>query len=126
MAKIEVEIQLESLVCGACSIPFAIPVALHRDLQVTGRDFWCPNGCCIRYAETTVQRLQKQLAEAQEIANAARARERDALALVTASSAETKRLRRRIKAGVCPFCKRSFRNVQCHMACKHPEEAQHE
>lgn len=60
--------------CGECGIRFAMPAKLYRELQKTGRDFYCPNGHARSFivgkseaqkAKEEAQRLRAQLAETQ-------------------------------------------------------------
>jgi chromosome segregation ATPase len=86
-----------------------------------GGHFFCPNGHSQHFTESEVARLSKKLEEqmrvATKMAECARMAERSA----QKAQAETKRLKRRISAGVCPCCNRTFQNLARHMKSKHPE-----
>ena len=46
---------------------------------------------------------------------------REALAREAKAISAKRRIEKRIHAGVCPCCNRSFPNLQRHMAAKHPD-----
>jgi len=119
-----VSVALERLTCGTCGISFAVPatwLAGRRSGEEEGGRFYCPNGHGRQFRETDVDRLKRQLkqAEAARDWHQRRAAERDRQ-LVAARGQMTK-LKRRIQHGVCPECQRSFQNLRRHMATKHPQ-----
>src|SRR3990167_5005921 len=104
-----------------CGHWIALPAERIAKLRETGENFWCPYGHIAVYANNEVTRLRTELdavkqdrLRAVEAAGKAR-RELDG-ALV-----EIGKLHKRVQGGVCPYCKRTFRQVQRHMANKHPE-----
>ena len=124
---------LETLSCGTCGIPFAMPEDMHDKARKTGESFWCPNGHNISYHQSENAKLQRQLADAQRQRDNARAaydRERDRAASAERSASAYKgqvtRIRKRVGNGVCPCCNRTFANVGRHMATQHPDYAQSE
>lgn len=120
--------QFEVVVCCNCRCLFAVPAAVRRKWVESGESFHCPAGHTQHYTESDVQKLQKQLAQAQRERDWARsnasaersARERTERRLSARKGVNT-RLRNRIKNGVCPCCSRTFLNLQDHMKTKHPE-----
>jgi hypothetical protein len=126
---------LESVTCYKCGCLFAVEASVRQRWQREGISFYCPNGHVQSYAETDVQRLQKQLdAEkktsarllqektfAQNNAAAERAaREKTERRLTATKSAKT-RMANRIKHGVCPCCHRTVSQLARHMATQHPQ-----
>ena len=118
-----------TVVTCTCGINYAIPDALNRQLLDHRRSdpgatksVYCPLGHQWHYTgKSDAQR-------AREEAEAAKRREkavRDLLAAEERSHSATKgqmtKLRKRVEAGVCPHCKRTFQNLQRHVATKHPE-----
>jgi hypothetical protein len=104
--------------CHKCGVLYAIPQQLddemHRDNR-NGEGAYCPNGHCWIYTESEKQRLAKIKAQ---LASAEEAKEEYRRQL----ESEKKRfsnLQKRIKYGVCPYCHRTFKNLQRHMDCKH-------
>lgn len=116
-------VNLEVETCCECSIVFAMPDYLVRRRQSEGGSFYCPNGHQQHYAETEVRRLKNKLAE--QTITASRMVERARLAEEAEQKAtmELKRINKRVHAGVCPCCNRTFQQLARHMKNKHPEQA---
>jgi len=117
-------VELRDMTCGECGVPFAMPEHLHADRRAHGGLFYCPNGHARCYRESDVKRLERQLAEAQRTNTGLAERVRDAQTAKAKAEAERDRLSKRVRAGVCPCCKRSFTNLRRHMATKHAELAE--
>lgn len=113
--------------CWSCGVVFAIPNDYDDRRRADGRRFYCPNGhtCC--YSETEADRLRKQLERAQREANwrgqDAKYYREQAQASARSAAAyrgHLTRIRKKIAAGICPCCRRTFSNVQRHIAGQHP------
>jgi type II secretory pathway component HofQ len=115
---------------------FAVPADVRARWLEHPTQFYCPQGHPQHYTETEVQRLQKQLAEAQEKAQAATKRkewaeqeaknaraaeaaERAAKDAERASKVRAQKKLKRVANGVCPCCNRTFQNLARHMKTKH-------
>lgn len=113
--------------CGACHMWFGLEASYLADVRLTGELFYCPAGHHIRYADNENQRLKDELAREKhrrEQAQAEADRQRERVdqrdrSLVAVRGHHT-RLKRRVAAGVCPCCNRSFQNLHRHMAGQHP------
>lgn len=121
--------QMSDIECCSCHAPFAVTHEAHVQLRQTGKGFWCPLcGTSQSYHDSENSRLKKRLEEAERqrewhksrAADERAARERVGRRL-TAQRGATKRLKNRVKNGVCPCCTRSFGNLREHMKRKHPE-----
>jgi len=104
-----------------CGHWVAIPDERWEHLRATGEHFYCPYGHSATYADNEVARLRKELDAVKQdrlraVESAGKARRELDGALV-----EIGKLHKRVQGGVCPYCKRTFRQVQRHMANKHPE-----
>jgi hypothetical protein len=109
----------EACQCSECAIRFLVPEAWRKERHADHRNFYCPNGHSQYYpqkseAEVLREELDRtrkdlgaRLSEANERANKA--------------ESEAKRVRQRVRGGVCPCCKRNFHALRRHMASKHPE-----
>ena len=104
-----------------CGHFVALPSDVLAKRRQDGETFWCPFGHTLSYHQTENACLKAELdavkqdrLRAVEAAGQAR-RELDG-ALV-----EIGKLHKRVQGGVCPYCKRTFRQVQRHMTNKHPE-----
>ena len=123
-----VEGVLETHTCGECGVTFAMPELLLNARRKDGQGFYCPNGHCRVFTETEAQRLQRKLEGAQRHAGRLAA-ERDQLeasnraqrAATTRARNQRDRLKTRARAGVCPCCNRTFKQLAAHMTAKHPD-----
>ncbi|KKL18417.1 hypothetical protein LCGC14_2475710 [marine sediment metagenome] len=116
----KVDLYTES--CNACGILFAMPAEMNRRLRDDGGTFYCPNGHSLHYVDTTAKKLEaaeRQLKAAQANADFYCHQRDGALESLNAANKETRRLKRRAHAGVCPDCNRHFVNVERHMKSKH-------
>ena len=122
--------------CCACFIKFAMPADLMAQLRNNTRAYFhCPLGHSQHYTMNETAELRRKLKDAQRRADQAERQARDAetsrkAAVDQAQAAEYRRraakgqltrTRNRIAAGVCPCCRRSFRNLADHMTTKHPD-----
>lgn len=104
--------------CGCAR--FAVPTATHERWLRTHENWHCPHCGQVRHftgrsAEAKrIEELEREVVRAQAEANrkAQEAKE---------SRQQNKRIIKRIKAGVCPCCTRTFQNLARHMAGEHPE-----
>lgn len=108
--------------CGECGVVFKFPEGLRRELEVTKRTWYCPNGHQRVYRESTEDRLRKQLAAKEAELDRTRAFARDLEAGIKKVEASRDRLKRRVSAGCCPYCKRNFRQLRVHVKKCHPSE----
>jgi hypothetical protein len=118
---------LETVTCYSCGVLFAMPDNLMRRLRDTGADFWCPSGHGQKFTRTTAQKLEEErVARLQErerwqtrvkaAQDQADATERSNRALRGVNT----RMKRRVAAGVCPCCRRTFQDLARHMTGQHP------
>lgn len=113
-----------------CGMHHAVPQELrekqerdHRD----GRkqvDIYCPLGhSYIIAGEGEAARLERRLVQERERSARIDAEREQAEAKARAQKGHATRLRKRAQAGVCPCCKRTFKQLARHMENKHPEFA---
>ena len=107
---------------GWCGHHVALAASRWEYFRNTGETFWCPYGHPTVFKDPENARLKKALTEAQEIANSARLRETTALKMLDVERAAQNRLLRRVQAGVCPHCHRTFQQLARHMLSKHQQE----
>ncbi len=101
--------------CCNCGIIFSMPEAFRNQCKDDNtKYFYCPNGHSQHFAQSTADKLQKQLDR--EKAEHARELER-----ALEQKREVERQLKRIHKGTCPCCNRSFENLAKHMKTKHPE-----
>lgn len=121
---IEFPTELKTETCCACGMLFAMPTRFERAMRDSGQSFYCPAGHPQFYGSST---LEKRLERAE--AETRRERERADRAKREAHRAEMSRraykgmltkTKKRVAAGVCPCCNRTFQNLARHMAGQHP------
>lgn len=129
-------ITMETIICYKCAIPFAVPSQYKAILRSSQETFYCPNGHNQCYSVSTEATLRQKLDAAEK--EKARLKEvadyniREAsswrdqwekqLKAKKAVAAKLKKTETRIANGVCPCCNRTFKDLQKHMATKHPEQ----
>jgi hypothetical protein len=145
-----VMVQLETTTCAGCGMPFAFPAELIATLRKTGDTFYCPIGHTLSFTNSLQDKLKAEEKKRKEAE--ARAKEANRLLEVTTNRAEfyegiyhqeleekkevkktlatTRRqltnTKKRIAHGTCPCCRRTFQNLQRHMAHQHPGYAEGE
>lgn len=108
--------------CPTCGGPIAMTALQQKELRRTHGTFYCPVGHTGHYLGITEEeRLRAELISAQDRATAAETREVAANTLLRIVEKKHMGLAKRIAAGVCPNCHRTFSNVQRHMETKHPD-----
>lgn len=124
MATVRTTLVVEE--CCRCGTVFAFADELRQkcldDRGPNGRQFYCPNGHAQHYTgATAAQRLERELSWSRD--RAARIeRERDhAEARRRGQLGANTRLKKRVANGVCPCCKRTFKDLARHMTGQHPE-----
>jgi len=102
-----------------CGIRLAIPDNLYAyATRHKNKAVFCPLGHEFVFDNTTEEKLRRAL----DREAATRARLDQAEASLSAQKAATTRVRnklKRVEAGVCPHCNRSFQNLARHMESKH-------
>lgn len=105
--------RLSTIVCAACGMEFGAPEDWVSRRREDHASFYCPAGHAQQFlAETDAEKLRKELAR----------RSADLVEAQARAVAAEKKLAR-VAHGVCPKCKRSFRELERHMATKHKARA---
>lgn len=122
MTTLEFLTKLTTETCYSCGMLFAMPDDVRERRLRDHQNFFCPAGHSQHYlAKHREEQLKDELAQQKqlrEIAEARTASEKEARELAEKRLHRTKQ---RIGAGSCPCCKRHFKALSRHMACKHPE-----
>lgn len=126
--KLAFQTTLELMDCAKCGMHFGVAEGFIERRRRDGETFFCPAGHSQSFKESEVSRLRKKLDEqvreateqAEHARSAERAREAEHRARLKVERA-ARALRRRIGAGVCPCCNRTFKQLARHMETKHPE-----
>lgn len=131
--EVFVESKIHVIECAHCNIDFGIGDDFMRRRREDHQGFYCPNGHSNVYNGPSAQereqkRLEQELEAARSLAHResnrrqqaeANARLRDYQA--RAAKGQLTKTKKRVAAGVCPCCNRTFQNLANHMAGQHPE-----
>jgi hypothetical protein len=114
MSTITFTSTLSTEICCSCGVHFAIPELLQKKLRETHNNFFCPNGHPQHYTgKSEAEKLREELKrKEQELA--------DTVKQKLEVENEMIRTKKRIAAGVCPCCNRTFKQLAAHMKNKHP------
>ena len=113
-------INFNSLSCSQCGIWFALDQEKYRRCKENGEDFYCSNGHVLIFTTNEVSKLKKRLEWAEKNRDNANNRAGRAERSNTALKGVITRTKKRIGAGTCPCCKRTFQQLSRHMNNKHP------
>jgi len=126
--KFTEEVTLITESCCNCGL-FAVPEDWQRQYVGTKNTFYCPNGHPQSYTGTSwknqIAQLEADKTALQSRINSERETARLAQARADREAAKRKSIEKRVAAGVCPYCKRSFQESRLakHIHAKHPNEA---
>ena len=114
----EVSLNMKTIVCGGCGIPFAIPENYFNKLVNTNGSFHCPNGCSRQFTgDTEADKLKRQLQQkSNELAQTVTAK----IQLESQLNRAKKQLDN-VSKGKCPCCGKLYKHLEKHMATKHPK-----
>lgn len=107
--------------CYKCGVTFAVSTDLQKNWLRDQTQFFCPNGHPQSYAESTAQRLQRELDAAKRDVEWQKQRAASLDKQLTAQRGVVTKLKKRVSAGVCPCCQRTVSQLARHMQSKHPE-----
>lgn len=115
-------ITLETEECCNCGMVFAMPADVARRRREDHKTFYCPAGHGQHYTgKTAEQKLREKLEAEEKRRVAAEERALGAKAQAEKTVKAYKKIRDRVKNGVCPCCNRTFQNLLEHMKKQHPE-----
>lgn len=121
--------ELTTIDCGTCGGIYAICEKYRDTCEDNGTSWNCPY-CCGGWGyrkNNRVARLRKKLEDSQEKLrreairhNCTKSELKDTEHRRRAEKAAKTRLKNRAANGVCPCCKRTFKQLAAHMKTKHP------
>jgi len=122
LLEISTTVTLVTEECCACGVVFAMPQQVNERLRTKGGTFYCPNGHSQVYTEPDIEVLKRKLRASENRASNLEYQLNGALDDLATKKKELRSVKKRVNAGVCPYCRRHFANVEKHIHCKHPEE----
>lgn len=112
--SITIGISFTEVTCCVCGVIYALEDSYHRTKfeQKERGTTYCPNGHAWHFRG---QSLDSRIAQLQLIMQARDNQLQD-------ERQKCERLERRVKKGICLYCKRTFGNLAAHMNHKHQEK----
>lgn len=130
LAQREATVNLTVTWCW-CGLPFAVPSSLARMHNEEGHGIFCPLGHETFRKKTDNKKLREELEVQRQNAKYWQERTREERETVrridrrlSATRGVVTRIKKRIHAGTCPHCRRTFQNVANHMKNMHPEKVE--
>jgi len=103
------------MICGNCGVVFYVPEAFEKERRERGGGWHCPNGHTRVYRESDVAKLRRELSVEKNLRlHFEHKTER--------TEKELSRIKKRVHAGICPECNRTFKNLAAHMKTKHTKK----
>jgi hypothetical protein len=130
-----VTVELTEIDCGRCGGTYAINERYREDCEFKGASWHCPYcECSWGYSKNNERkRLKSQIArletandQVQAELSGERRRHNGTRNSLRTQKGVTTKLKNRAKAGMCPVCHRTFKQLKSHMDCKHPGYAEKE
>ena len=118
---LQVTVEMTDMDCGECGIQFSVPETWRAEKKRNGGVWFCPNGHSRIYAESDAQKYKKSLAAEKERHLNTLARLNESKEAKKKVSRKLNRVEKRVNAGVCPCCNRTFKQLAAHMKNKHPD-----
>ena len=107
--------------CYKCHMLFAMPSYLRRQCLDEKRTFYCPNGHDQVFCTSETERLRRELKQERNWSRSLQSDVEYERRRLSATKGHMTRLKKRVAAGVCPCCNRTFQNLGRHMKGQHPE-----
>ena len=125
-------LSFKPVTCCVCNRAFALEFHHENELRRSHGFFHCPDGHSQHFqAESDVEKLRREVVAKQAALYGARAdaeyqrgQRRQVERRLSAQRGATKRIKNRVAHGVCPCCKRTFRQLAGHMRTMHPAFAE--
>ena len=124
-AVVALAVSFEQINCGECGGSYALIERYVEQKREKKGGWHCPY-CQVSwgyFGKSEADRLKEALKAEQERHQRTLALKNEAEAEAKKLAASAVRLKRRVSNGVCPCCKRTFKQLARHMECKHPDYA---
>lgn len=111
------------LACGNCGVMHALPAVKYDAAKREGGFWYCPNGHSRGWDDGASTREATRRENERVKQENARLKEevQESQRRTEKVETELRRQGRRVAAGVCPCCNRSFAKLSMHMKSKHPD-----
>lgn len=120
-----------AVTCGECGVAFGFTEEFYEKRRQDKRTWHCPNGHVrVFTGKTEADRLREEVElERQRADRAEQGRKwaeqwaKGARISAGKANAARRRLEHRVNCGVCPHCRRTFKQLAAHIKTKHPAAA---
>ena len=114
--------RLVTQVCANCGVLFALPEYLYEQCRENPfKEFFCPNGHTLVFKKSSLQEQVDSLRRERDDAQRASSIMQHRLQVKDKEVKKLTNKMKRVTAGVCPCCNRSFKQLAEHMRTQHPE-----
>ena len=108
--------------CIECDTAFAMAEGFKEARQRDKATFYCPNGHGQFFAKSKEAILREKLSDAERQVTFLKCQKINLETQNLKTEQKLNRLNKRVSAGVCTCCNRTFSNLARHRATKHPEK----
>lgn len=111
---------LEAVTCANCGIMFAFPQRIMTERRRDHSSFYCPSGHSQHFpGKSDVERARERAEYSEKRATQLACESASLRHQLHGTKGALVKVKKRISAGVCPCCNRTFSNLARHMATKH-------
>jgi hypothetical protein len=121
---------MHTITCAQCQVPFGLDDQTYTVLKQSSTNFHCPWGHSNYFPKgpTEAETLRTELnhakqreARLRDEREAARSEAEHQRRRALGFQGQAAKVKKRVAAGTCPCCKRTFKQLAAHMASQHPE-----
>lgn len=128
MSTVTLSLKLTLVHCANCAAPFAVTEDYQSRRRKDHKPFYCPSGHQNVYSgeteeEKRIRQLESRALSAERSAASWRTTAENAERKRRAAKGQLTKIKKRVAAGVCPCCSRTFQNLARHMKGQHPDFA---
>lgn len=121
---------IEPIHCAECSILFAVPSRFDRARRNDHNRFYCPMGHINIYkTESEAEKMRRErdiyiqrVAQRDDEIKKQRSMREAAERQAAAARGQVTKIKKRVDAGMCLHCRRTFSQLATHMRMMHPKE----
>jgi len=116
-----------TVTCCKCGIGIGLPPGFEAGRRSDRKTFYCawghPQWFPGKTDEQRIAELKAQVATKDDLLQSTIRENEKRYRLQRAAEGKTRALKKRVAAGVCPCCTRTFQNLARHMKSQHPNVA---
>jgi len=123
MEQVITKTTLVTHTCLTCGIQYAFPQAYEDELRRNHKGFYCPRGHEAYFpAETEEEKLRRALRQEKQTRKEYQEENIKLNLQLNGALEQFSKLKKRVNAGMCPYCRRHFANVERHIQSKHKDK----